>query len=54
MYKKAQSAFWTAEELDLSKDANDWSLLSDNDRDFATHFVGSEANEVAVASSSSK
>lgn len=39
MYKKAQSAFWTAEELDLSKDANDWSLLSDNERHFIKHVL---------------
>jgi ribonucleotide reductase beta subunit family protein with ferritin-like domain len=34
MYKKAQSAFWTTEELDLTKDGNDWASLSDNERFF--------------------
>ena len=34
MYKKAQSAFWTAEELDLTKDGNDWEALSENERFF--------------------
>jgi ribonucleotide reductase beta subunit family protein with ferritin-like domain len=34
MYKKAQSAFWTAEELDLTKDGNDWAALSENERFF--------------------
>merc|ERR1712223_1827365 len=24
MYKKAEASFWTAEEVDLSKDINDW------------------------------
>ena len=24
MYKKAEASFWTAEEMDLSKDCNDW------------------------------
>lgn len=34
MYKKAESAFWTAEELDLTKDMNDWEKLADNERHF--------------------
>jgi len=30
MYKKAEASFWTAEEIDLSKDQYDWdSLTSD-------------------------
>tara|TARA_B100001287_G_C22663678_1_gene521740 strand:+ start:808 stop:1773 length:966 start_codon:yes stop_codon:yes gene_type:complete len=32
MYKKAEANFWTAEELDLSKDMNDWNKLSDNEK----------------------
>ena len=39
MYKKAQSAFWTAEELDLSKDMNDWNSLTDNERHFIKHVL---------------
>lgn len=40
MYKTAQSAFWTAEELDLSKDIIDWETkLSDNDRYFIKHIL---------------
>jgi ribonucleoside-diphosphate reductase subunit M2 len=27
MYKKAQASFWTAEEVDLSKDLGDWEKL---------------------------
>jgi ribonucleoside-diphosphate reductase beta chain len=34
MYKKAVSCFWTSEEIDLSKDYNDWVKLSDNERKF--------------------
>lgn len=46
MYKKAVSAFWTAEEIDMSKDVNDWEKLSDNERHFIKHilafFAGSD------------
>lgn len=34
MYKKALSCFWTSEEIDLSKDHDDWRSLSDNERQF--------------------
>jgi ribonucleotide reductase beta subunit family protein with ferritin-like domain len=34
MYKKAEANFWTAEELDLSKDHDDWSQLNDGERYF--------------------
>lgn len=34
MYKKAQSAYWTTEEIDLSKDMQFWEDLSDNERHF--------------------
>lgn len=33
-YKKAVSSFWTVEEIDLSKDKDDWIKLSDDDRRF--------------------
>jgi ribonucleotide reductase beta subunit family protein with ferritin-like domain len=46
MYKKAESVFWTAEELDLSKDLSDWEKLSENERHFVKHilafFAGSD------------
>ena len=33
MYKKAEASFWTAEEMDLSKDMHDWdNRLNDNER----------------------
>lgn len=34
MYKKAVSCFWTSEEIDLSKDYDDWVKLSNNERKF--------------------
>lgn len=33
-YKKHKDAFWTAEEVDLSNDIEDWEHLSDNERFF--------------------
>eukprot|EP00949_MAST-11_sp_MAST-11-sp1_P001256 g1256.t1 len=34
MYKKAEASFWTAEELDLAQDANDWEKLTGNEKKF--------------------
>jgi len=35
MYKKAEASFWTAEEIDLSPDLNDWeNKLNDNEKYF--------------------
>ena len=34
MYKKAEDSFWRVEEVDLSKDINDWNYLDDNERYF--------------------
>lgn len=46
MYKKAVSAFWTPEEIDLSKDVADWNALNDGERHFVTNilafFAGSD------------
>ncbi len=39
MYKKAESSFWTAEEIDLASDATHWKQLSDNDRYFIKHVL---------------
>ena len=33
-YKNAVATFWTPEEIDLSKDMNDWNSLNDNERMF--------------------
>ncbi|ODV78949.1 uncharacterized protein CANTADRAFT_26054 [Suhomyces tanzawaensis NRRL Y-17324] len=40
MYKKAEASFWTAEEIDLSKDINDWNnRLNDNERFFISRIL---------------
>jgi len=39
MYKKALSAFWTTEEIDLSKDMEDWVKLSGNEQDFIKNIL---------------
>ncbi|KAH8106115.1 ribonucleotide reductase small subunit [Cristinia sonorae] len=40
MYKKAEASFWTAEEMDLSKDIHDWTnRLNDNERYFISHVL---------------
>jgi ribonucleoside-diphosphate reductase subunit M2 len=40
MYKKAEASFWTAEEMDLSRDVIDWSTrLTDNERHFISHIL---------------
>src|SRR5437588_9168427 len=31
MYKKAEASFWTVEEIDLSRDFNDWEYCLTND-----------------------
>ena len=39
MYKKAESAFWTAEEVDLGEDMKDFNSLSANEQHFILHIV---------------
>ena len=40
MYKKAEASFWTAEEIDLSKDIHDWEhRLNDDERFFISHVL---------------
>ena len=39
MYKKAEASFWTAEEVDLSKDTADWESLNDDERYFVSHIL---------------
>ncbi|XP_037069124.1 ribonucleoside-diphosphate reductase subunit M2-like [Pollicipes pollicipes] len=39
MYKKAEASFWTAEEVDLSKDLADWESLKDDERYFIKHVL---------------
>jgi ribonucleoside-diphosphate reductase beta chain len=39
-YKKSEASIWTAEEIDLSQDFDDWdNKLSDNDRYFIKHIL---------------
>ena len=46
MYKKALASFWTAEEVDLGSDLNDWEKLTDNEKHFIKNilafFAGSD------------
>lgn len=39
MYNKAVSTFWVPEEIDLSKDIDDWNGLSDNEQFFIKHIL---------------
>ncbi|XP_012679327.2 ribonucleoside-diphosphate reductase subunit M2 [Clupea harengus] len=39
MYKKAEASFWTAEEVDLSKDLMHWESLKDDERHFISHVL---------------
>ena len=34
MYQKQKASFWTPEEIDLTKDSNDWVKLSDKEQHF--------------------
>ncbi len=38
-YKKAEASFWTAEEIDLSQDINDWKKMNDGERHFISHVL---------------
>lgn len=46
LYKKAQMSNWTAEEVDLSNDMDDWKTLNDNEKKFIKYilafFAGSD------------
>lgn len=40
MYKKHEASFWTAEEIDLSKDLHDWNnRLTDDEKYFISHIL---------------
>ncbi|MCX7928971.1 MAG: ribonucleotide-diphosphate reductase subunit beta, partial [Patescibacteria group bacterium] len=40
MYKKAESSFWTAEEIDLAQDLQDWNnKLNDDEKHFIKHVL---------------
>ena len=39
-YKKAEASFWTAEEIDLSQDLNDWeNKLTADEKHFISHVL---------------
>lgn len=38
-YKKAEASFWTAEEIDLGQDLQDWKNLDDGERHFISHVL---------------
>ncbi len=40
LYKKALASFWTVEEVDLSKDMEDWNKLNDNEKHFIKYVIG--------------
>ena len=40
LYKKAVACFWTPEEIDFSKDMNDWEKLNDNEKHFIKYILG--------------
>ncbi|KAL9240773.1 hypothetical protein vseg_014955 [Gypsophila vaccaria] len=39
MYKKSMASFWTAEEVDLSYDVQQWETLSDSEKHFISHVL---------------
>jgi len=39
MYKKAMASFWTAEEIDLYQDLDDWKKLSDDEKHYIKHIL---------------
>ncbi|KAL8606852.1 hypothetical protein ACOMHN_036490 [Nucella lapillus] len=39
MYKKAEASFWTAEEVDLSKDLGHWDKLKPEEKHFISHVL---------------
>lgn len=40
MYKKAESSFWTANEIDLVKDISDWDKLTEDEQHFIKNVIG--------------
>jgi ribonucleoside-diphosphate reductase subunit M2 len=39
MYKKAEASYWTAEEVDLSKDLDHWELLNSDEQYFISRVL---------------
>ena len=50
MYKKAEASFWTAEEIDLGKDSEDWEALKSDEKHFISYVLAFfEASDGIVA-----
>lgn len=39
MYKKSMASFWTAEEIDLYQDLDDWNKLNDDEKHYIKHIL---------------
>ncbi len=39
MYKKAMASFWTAEEIDLYQDLDDWAKLTEDEKHYISHIL---------------
>ena len=39
MYKKSMASFWTAEEIDLYQDLDDWKKLNDDEKHYIKHIL---------------
>ncbi len=50
LYKKHVDSFWRAEEIDLSKDANNWLSLSNDERYFILHILAFFAGSDGIVS----
>jgi ribonucleoside-diphosphate reductase beta chain len=50
LYKAHVNSFWRAEEIDLSKDANDWLSLSNDERYFILHILAFFAGSDGIVS----
>jgi ribonucleotide reductase beta subunit family protein with ferritin-like domain len=40
LYKRAESSFWTVNEIDLSKDISDWEKLNNDEKHFIKNIIG--------------
>ena len=52
MYKKAMSSFWTPEEIDLSKDMDDYTKLKDEEHHFIKNLLAFFAASFAFLANS--
>ena len=48
-YKKAVASFWTVEEIDFSKDKQDWEKLTENEKYFVKHILAFFAGSDGIA-----